>query len=228
MKTTAMFASLVLAASLATPSRLRAAGPPERSSAATLASDTSGLTIPAETEASVLLLSGLHTKIAQVNDRVEGQLMRPVYVDGQVALPPGTLLFGRITTVRPAGRLHRPGKVAFRFDEVYLPSGESEPVTARLASLENPGNMRIDREGELKGGRQISWHFLTATLVGAGGLAVIPKVAGATLAASAGSIATAGALGYFVLFPHGPEVHLPPDTRCRVRFDYSFTVHGQS
>ena len=228
MKITAVFAALVLAGSMATP-RVQAAGAPERRAASPSAADSpSLLTIPAETEASIMLLSGIHTKISQVHDQVEGQLLSPIYVGGQLALPQGTLIYGRVTNVRPAGRLHRPAEIGFRFDQVYLPDGETEPVTARLAALENPGTMRVGREGDVKGGRQFSWHFMTGALIGAGGLAVIPKVAGATAAATAGSIAAAGVLGCLVLIPRGPEVHLLPDTRCRVRFDYSFTVRGQS
>lgn len=175
-----------------------------------------------------MLLSGIHTKLAQVRDPVEGQLTQPIYVDGQLALPEGTLLYGHVTRVRPAGRLHRPAEIGFRFDEVSLPSGETEPVLARLSAIEHPGRMRLDSEGYLRGGRQLSWNLITGTLIGSGGLLVIPRIAGATVAATAASVATAGVLGGYVLIPHGPEVHLPPSTRCRVRFDYAFTVHGQS
>jgi len=232
MKIRAWVAIVAMAACWSLPGTLKAAGSLEgtRASAppAALAGASPFLTVPAETEASVVLLSGVHTKISDVNDPVEGQIVQPVYVDGQLALPPGTLLFGRITNVRPAGRLHRPGQIGFRFDQVSLPDGETESITGRLAALEVPGKLRLDREGSLTGGRQFSWHFLTGALVGASALTIIPKVAGATAGASAASIAAAGFLGYWVLFPRGPEVHLPPDTRCRVRFDYSFTVRGQS
>jgi hypothetical protein len=229
VKFTTILAALIFAGAFAIqPSLVQAAAPPERNAAPSAIDASPLLTVPAETEASVLLLSGIHTKISEVHDQVEGQLLRPVYVGGQLALPQGTLLFGRVTHVRAAGRMHRPAEIGFRFDEVYLPDGETEPVTARLAALESPGLMRVDREGDLKGGRQFSWHLMTGSLIGAGGLAAIPRVAGATAAASAGSIAAAGIVGCLVLLPHGPEVHLPPDTRCRVRFDYSFTVRGQS
>jgi hypothetical protein len=218
------FATAALSVLLIAASRLWAAGPPDAPSVP----PSTGLTVPAETEASVVLLSGIHTKLAQVRDPVEGQLTQPVYVDGQLALPQGTLLYGHVTRVRPAGRLHRPGEIGFLFDQVSLPSGETEPVTARLSALEQMGKMRLDREGYLKGGRQLSWNLITGTLIGSGGLLVIPRVAGATVAATAASVATAGFMGGYVLIPHGPEVHLPPSTRCRVRFDYAFTVHGQS
>ncbi|HEY6291826.1 MAG TPA: hypothetical protein VI455_09745 [Terriglobia bacterium] len=233
MKIKVVLATVAVAACWALPGIVKAGGPPAGAavpspSAALAAPGSPFLTIPAETEASVVLLSGIHTKISEVNDRVEGQIVQPVYVDGELALPTGTLLFGRITNVRPAGRLHRPAQIGFRFEKLSLPDGETESITARLAALENPGKLRLDREGYLTGGHQISWHFLTGTLVGASALTIIPKVAGVTAGATAASIATAGFLGYWVLFPRGPEVQLTPDTRCRVRFDYSFTVHGQS
>ena len=231
MKVTVAFAASILASALAVSSGFAAAGgtkPALTSQPAYSNSAPPLVTVPAETEASMVLLSGIHTKISQVDDVVEGQLVQPVYVNGQLALPSGTLLYGRVNHIRGAGRLHRPAELGLLFDEVWLPSGESEPVTARLAALQNSGGVRLDREGYLKGGRQISWHFITGTLVGAGVLTAIPKIAGMTAAASAGSVGTAGLLGFFVLFPRGREIHLPPDTRCLVRFDYAFTVHGRS
>jgi hypothetical protein len=186
------------------------------------------VTVPAETEASVVLLSGIHTKISRVDDPVQGQLLRPVYVNGQVALPAGTLLYGHVTHSRPAGRLHRPAELGFRFDEVSLPDGETEPVMARLAAIERPEGLHLDQEGYLRAGRQFSWHFMTASLLGAGALVAIPKIVGVGAAATAGSIAAAGFLGAYAFLPRGREIHLPPDSRCRIRFDYAFNVHTQS
>ena len=186
------------------------------------------LTVPAATEASVILLSGIHTKISRVEDPIQGELLGPVYVNGQLALPAGTLLYGRVTRSRAAGRIHRPAELGFHFDEISLPNGETEPVMARLAAIEHPEGLRLDQEGYLKAGRQFSWRLMTGALLGAGGLATIPKIVGVGAAASAGSIATAGLLGAYAFLPHGREIHLPPDTRCRIRFDYAFNVHTQS
>ncbi|HUI42705.1 MAG TPA: hypothetical protein VL523_12125 [Terriglobia bacterium] len=230
MRIRATLLTAALALALAAPAGALSAGDPVggTSAAPGYTAALPFLTVPAETEARVVLLSGIHTKLAEVNDRVEGEVVQPVYVDGRLALPQGTLLFGRITHVRAAGRMHRPAEVGFRFDQVSLPDGEIEPVAARLAALENPGQFRIDPEGTLKATRPSTWKYLTGGLVGTGGLMIVPKVAGATAAATAGSLATAGLLGYYAFVPRGPEVHLPPDTACRVRFDYAFSVHGQS
>ncbi|MBI1941288.1 MAG: hypothetical protein HYS33_07250, partial [Acidobacteria bacterium] len=57
------------------------------------------LTIPAATEAAVQLLSGIHTQVSHVDDPIRAELVQPVSVNGRVALPPGTLLDGRITHI---------------------------------------------------------------------------------------------------------------------------------
>src|SRR6516162_10895798 len=136
------------------------------------------LTIPAETRATVELLSGIHTRFIRVDDPIKAQLLQPVVIDGRVALPPGTLLDGRVTAVRSAGRLNRAAELALRFEQVALPDGDVEPIVAVLAIA--PPHTRLDREGHLKGARSVSWKGL------AGGIAAIGSfaVAKATLAGS--------------------------------------------
>ncbi len=187
------------------------------------------LTVPAETEASVELLSGIHTRVSHVDDPVEGRLLQPVYVGGQVALPSGSLLYGRITQIRSAGRMHRPAQLAFRFEQITLPDGQTEPVAAVLASLDGLKSLRLDREGYLQGGRGISLNHVAGGLVGLGALATVGVKLGG--AAMLGPLLPAGGavlLGYELLWPRGADVHLPPETRCRIRLDYPLTVHQRS
>lgn len=188
--------------------------------------DTRFLTVPAETEASVQLLSGIHTQVSRVDDPVAGRLLQSVYVDGQIALPSGSLLYGRITHVRAAGRMHRAGELGFRFEQISLPNGDLEPINAVLASLERPGHLRLDREGYLKGGRGLSWRQMALGLGGGGAVAAV-----GVEAAALGTVLPAGAaalVGYEIFWPRGEDVHLPPDTHCRIRLDYSLTVRNQS
>lgn len=184
------------------------------------------LTIPAETEAAAQILSGIHTQVSHVDDRIVARLLRPVLVNGRVALPSGTLLGGRITRVQPARRLHRPAELALRFEEITLPDGDVEPITAVLASLDNPPQMktRVDSEGYLKGGR--SWKGvaggLTALGIFAAAKATISGAASLSPILPAGGV---GLLGYEMLWRRGSEVHVPPQTRCRIRLDFPLTVH---
>lgn len=185
------------------------------------------LTVPADTEAAVMMLSGLHTRINQVNDPVMARLQQPVYVNGQVAFPLGSLLNGRVTRVQLAGRLHRPGELGFRFESITLPDGQTESISAVLAALDKPGlpKARLDAEGYFKGTRGFSLKGL------AGGLAALGTfgVSRAALAASSAAgtfvpVGGAAVLGYAALWPRGNEVNVPPQTKCRIRLNYPVTV----
>jgi hypothetical protein len=176
------------------------------------------LTIPAETRATVQILSGIHTRVSRVDDPIKAQLLQPVLIDGKVVLPPGTLLDGRVTGVRTAGRLNRPAGVALRFEQVILPDGDVEPITAVLAVA--PRHTRLDREGYLTGARSISWKALVGGIAAVGSFTVASSAAFWPILPAAG----AGLLGYEFLWRHGSDVHLPPETECQIRLDYPLTV----
>ncbi len=191
------------------------------------ASWTSALTIPAETEAPVEILSGIHTLVSRVDDRVVARLTRPVMVDGKVALPTGTLLDGRITRIRPAGRMHRSALLGLRFEQVTLPDGDVEPVRAVLSHLDDAGGFKfhVDSEGYLKATPRSGWK---AWVGGTAATGVFVTARAAT--AGAGALWTAlpagGAawLAYQFLWHRGSEVVVPPESSGRVRLDYPLTV----
>jgi hypothetical protein len=184
------------------------------------------LTIPAETEAEVLLLSGLHSEVAHINDPIKARLLEPVYVNGRVALPEGTLLDGRVTLVRTAGRMQRSAELAFRFERVTLPDGQASPITAVLKGFEEeaPFGARIETEGSLKG-EKFSWKKM------AGGLATLGAASTAGWAiggpATLAYILPGGGAGFFsytYFWSKGSDVHIPPDTRLRIRLNHPLTV----
>jgi len=201
------------------------ASAPEGTATPSMASPS--VTVPAETEANIQLLSGVHTRVNHVNDRIEARLIEPVMIAGQVALPPGSVLDGRITRVRSAGRFHRTGELSFRFDQITLPDGESEPMRAVLADLENARSLhvKLDSEGYLKGTRGFSWKGITGGLfaVGAFGTAKLALAGGAAAWPILPAVGTTF-LGYEFLWARGRDVSLPPDTQCRIRLNDPITV----
>ena len=185
------------------------------------------LTVPADTEARIELLSGLHTRVSHVDDPIEARLLRPIIVNGKIALPYGTLIQGRITQIQSAGRMHRPAQLAFRFDRISLPDGQTAPITAVLSAPLGPEmkNARIDNEGNLKGTRGFSWKGIVGGIAGVSSLASIKAAVGG--AASLAYVLPAGGaalLGYELLLPHGNDVHVPPETEFRIRLSYPITV----
>ena len=143
------------------------------------------VTVPAETQVSIQMLSGIHTQVNHTNDLVTARLLQPVYVDGQVALPSGSILDGRITMIRNSGHVHRPAELGLRFDTVVLPDGQAEPMAGVLALLEKSGapDLHLDAEGHLTAGRAFSWKTLVGG-VGLGSFGAIKAMATGAAAAS--------------------------------------------
>ncbi len=188
-------------------------------------------TVPARTEVRAQLLSGMQTQFNRVNDPVEAQVLQPVYVHGRIVLPVGTLFDGRITTVRQAGTLHRPGELALRFDQLTLPDGQQLPISAFISKLENQRqlNVRLDSEGYIKGRRHFSWHDAVAGLAAACGFGAAKAFAlSTTTAAIVGPASGAAFIAYELFWAHGTEVSLPPRTRCKIRLDTPVTVETLS
>jgi len=184
------------------------------------------VTVPAETEVSIQMLSGIHTQVNHANDLITARLLQPVYVDGRVALPSGSILDGRITMIRNSGHVHRPAELGLRFDQIVLPDGQAEPMAGVLALLEKSSklDLHLDAEGHLTGGRALSWKTLIGG-VGLGSFGAIKAVAsGATAASMSLSLAGAAAIGFEILWPKGHEVNLPPETHCLMRLNYPLTV----
>ena len=187
------------------------------------------LTIPAASELSVQLLSGIHSQVSRVGDPVKAQVLETVYVNGQIALPSGSLLDGRITRIRSAGRVHRAAELGLRFEQITLPDGQEQPISATITGLENGRALRsrLDAEGFLKGSRLFSSKGIAAGLIGFGVFAVPrAQLLGASALSTLLPLGSAGLLCYEILWPRGNDVHLPPDTRCRIRLNYPLAVRA--
>jgi hypothetical protein len=74
----------------------------------------------------------------------------PVFnADHALVVPQGSVLTGEITQTKPARSFGRQGKLRFRFRELKLPSGFSQPVEGTLAGVDSDksANLQIDSEG---------------------------------------------------------------------------------
>lgn len=199
-----------------------------RLSAADVEAPAATLTVPADTEVKVQVLSGLHSQINHVNDRVVAEVLNPVFVEGKLALPSGCLLDGRVTMIRNAGHMHRSAELGMRFDHITLPDGQEKPVAAVLAALEHPEmlDIHLDQEGRLVANRAKSWKMLAGGFGALGTFGALKLAAvGSASATVALPIGGAALIGYETLWRRGREVNMPPDTQCRLRLNYPLTVH---
>ncbi len=185
------------------------------------------VTVPADTEAAIEMLSGLHSRVSHVDDPIEARLTRPVYVDGQLALPFGTLLQGHVARVQPARRMRHGAEMTLRFDAISLPDGQSAPISAIISSTKGSGlkDIRVDEEGNLKGSRGFSFKHMMGGVAGVASFTTIrAAVAGAATIAYSLPASGAAFVGYELVAPRGNEVHVPPETQFRIRLNNPVTV----
>ena len=193
------------------------------------AASTGALTIPAETLVKARLISGMHTLVSHVNDPVSAEMTEPVYINGEMALPKGTLFDGHITSVRRPSWMRHSGEIAFRFDHVTLPDGQMVAVTAIITHLDNRKDLMgtLDAEGHVRGRRRASWRNFLTGAVGVGGLTAAKLAfAGSTALTVAAPASAAAFLSYEFLFLRGSDVDVPPITGCSIRLLIFLTISG--
>lgn len=181
---------------------------------------------------------------------VEAIMKEPLFTDGQLVLPEGTLLKGSVLQVHPARRLHRNGQLRIVFHEVVPPNSAEQNVEASLEGVEakNDRNLSLDSEGGaqattpktryLTSGISVgiaafsSDDMLNRTLDGASGYNVIGLAVGA-LARSRGLAIGFGVYGacksvYGNFLSRGREVEYPKDTAMAIGFGSRVTAAPKS
>lgn len=100
--------------------RIKAQGP--KVSAQPVMEDRPGriLTVPVGTQFEVRMQQPLESGTAKVEDRFEATTLADVVVQGQTAIPAGSLARGFVSSVKPAGKISRTGSLTLSFDEVRI------------------------------------------------------------------------------------------------------------
>lgn len=147
----------------------------------------------------VKLLTALSSETSHVGDPVSGELLLPWTVDGQVVLPAGTRVEGRVGMVEPKGRLKHNAKLSLVFNDIVIPGHSRVSISSRPILFAAGGETQRD--------------LLT---VGAGGAAgaVIGAITGNT---TRGALVGAAAGGGAALAHKGDAVELPVGTGMRLR-----------
>src|SRR5262245_15960845 len=109
--------------------------------------------IPEDTVISVRINDYLSSKTSRVGDKFTATVATPVYVAGQIAIPAGSIVEGRVTQVITAKRMNKPGSIAIDFDSITLPSGLSTQIVGVLTSDNPEIQDKIDEENRMSGGK---------------------------------------------------------------------------
>jgi hypothetical protein len=78
--------------------------------------------VPAGTRVDARLESAVRTETSKAGDAIVAVMEEPLWAAGQIVVPEGSRLNGRVETIEPASRT-REGRVRLVFREIHLPDG---------------------------------------------------------------------------------------------------------
>jgi hypothetical protein len=159
-----------------------------------------GSEVPAGTEMDVRLQSNLNSGKAQVEDRFEATTLVDLGVSGRTVIPAGSVVRGVVTSVEPATRTNRTGRLTVSFDQVTV-GGRAYPMRATVTQA-------LESEGIRGEAGRIG--------AGAGVGAIIGGILGGFRGALAGILIGGGGT---IAATEGEEVNLPQGTTLRLRLD---------
>jgi hypothetical protein len=160
---------------------------------------TGSVTVPTDTEIQVRLDTPLSSRTARPEDRFEGTVMMPVYVDERMVVAAGARVRGTVLSAEPAERPARGGKLDIAFNTLELEDHTRADVKARVVSLSES----IDKsETGKKAGAGAALGALLGSVIGGKKGALLGIVVGG----AGGAITT-----------RGDEVELPEGTILTLR-----------
>ena len=156
--------------------------------------------IPVGQELDVRLQQPLSSASAKVEDRFETTTVVDLRQDGKVLIPAGSTVRGQVTSVSPAGKIDRSGKLTVAFDRLTIGGRNYEIRAMATQAFESKG---IREEGGT---------------VGAGGAvgAIVGGIIGGVRGALIGAAIGAGGV---IAATEGKDIELPAGTIVRVRLD---------
>ena len=100
--------------------------------ARTIKADVQAIRIPAGTTLNLEFLETNSTRTAAVGDEFSAMLKNDKLVNGQIALPAGSVIRGTFDRIVPAKRLSKSAIIYLSFDHIVTPTGRQIPINAGL------------------------------------------------------------------------------------------------
>jgi len=105
--------------------------------------------VPDGTLVKVKLMEELSTLTTKAGTSFSAEVSEPVMRDGQVVVPAGALLEGRVTFVRGGKRVGASAAIHLEARTVTLPDGSRYMLSARVIDTNSWGDTKVDSEGTI-------------------------------------------------------------------------------
>ena len=164
--------------------------------------------VPSGTELVLKLETGVSSETAKPEQTVRATVVKPILVDGTVAIPEGAAVTGTVISAEQSGRVKGRASIALRFHEVTVSKTAYKINTSRIA-----------REAEATKGEDA-----TKIGVGAGVGTAIGAIAGGKKGAAIGAAVGGGAGTGVVLATKGKEVSIPAGATLRTKIQETVKI----
>jgi hypothetical protein len=142
----------------------------------------------------VRMNNSISSKTARVGDTFTTTVTEPVYSNtGQVVIPTGSTVTGRVDSVIPAKKGGDPGQIGVRFTSVRLPTGTSRSINGSLTDLDSK-SAKSDSESVASGDKMKNRKIIFIGGGGAGGAILGAAIGGGKGALIGGILGAAGGL----------------------------------
>jgi hypothetical protein len=175
------------------------------------AAEPAPIEVPAGTKIELVLGTAVSSQSAAVGDEIRAELAAPIRVDGEIAVPSGTRVVGRVTEAKALAKVGGRARLALAFESIEL-DGRTVPIAAYFA-----------REGKSETGKD------AATIAAGAAVGTVlgnqakkndrGKVIGAILGAGVGTAIAAKT--------EGETIELPAGARLELTLRDAVTVRGR-
>ena len=151
-------------------------------------------TVSSGTTFRVRMNNTISSKTARVGDTFSTTVTEPVYSStGEVVIPTGSTVTGRVDSVQPAKKGGNPGAIAVSFTSVRVPTGRTRAINGSLTDLDSK-TAKSDSESVASGDKMKNRKIIFIGGGGAGGAILGAAVGGGKGALIGGILGAAGGL----------------------------------
>jgi hypothetical protein len=166
------------------------------------------VTVPAGTELALEMTSAVSSESAQIETPVTARLRNAVVINGDTAIPAGTVVSGTVTDVERSGRVKGLAHLSFAFNEARMNGGREDirtnPVTFQAEATKGEDATKVG--------------------IGAGAGAILGGILGGKKGAGKGAIAGGAVGGGVVAATRGKEVVVAEGTNVTATLAQPLTL----
>ncbi len=181
-----------------------------------LRAEAASTTLPRQTRMKVVLETRVDATSSKPGDIFEGHVRDDLFVGSSLLLPKGSLIRGRISTVKKPRLISRAGRIGLRLDQIVTPTGEVIPLDAALEFEKGKTNDKGQLDPGTSFGTRVESNVRAVSGASSHGAAKGALVAANIATLGVPTIATAIGGSAIALFSSGDNVDLGPGQEIEI------------